>query len=286
LALSAAFIAERYSGEGFEPKDISVAVLTADQSIEPNEGFVKTIDFILNYVENNPFLATIGIQPNRPETGYGYIQVNEPFDKNNIETEIKPIIRFVEKPDVATAEKYLESGKFLWNSGMFFWRLDNFIQAMKIHLPEVGEKISEIQKNYHKKTQFALPEALDRITPIFEKFPNISIDYGIMEKVNNAVVAKALFNWDDIGSWDSLDRIKHRDEHGNIIEGVTAIFETKDSVIINASSNSKTVVAGFGFENMVIVVTDDAVLFCPKDRVQEVKKCVEILRKNNGEKWL
>jgi mannose-1-phosphate guanylyltransferase len=286
LALGAAFIAEKYSALGFSPDKISIAVLTADQNIEPEEGFLSTVRNILDYVENNNVLATIGIQPNRPETGYGYIHVNEPFDFNSPIPEIKHVIRFVEKPDYEKATEYFKAGNFLWNSGMFFWRLDNYISAMSEHLPEVGTKITEMQIKFKNKTELVLPEALHSVTPIFEAFPNISIDYGLMEKAGNVVVARALFNWDDIGSWDSLHRVRPYDTNGNVTEGKTALVEIKDSVIINSTTNSKVVIAGLGLENIVIVATDDAILVCPKDRVQEIKKCVEIIRKEGGDKWL
>jgi mannose-1-phosphate guanylyltransferase len=285
LALSAAFIAERYSEEELNISDISVAVLTADQNIYPNEEFVRTVEAALNYVEKNNCLATIGIQPDRPETGYGYIEVESAFNNLLNEPEIKPVLRFLEKPDLEKAEEFLKRGNYLWNSGMFFWRLDTFIESMMKNTPEIGNKIVDIRRGYSKKTGLALPEALDRITPIFENFLNISIDYALMEKADNVVVTKATFTWDDIGSWDSLYRVKKSDSNGNIIQGNSAFIDTSNSVIINAGTKNQ-IVAGIGLEGFVIVSTDDAILICPKDRVQDVKKCVEKIRSEKGDKWL
>ncbi|MBI5326300.1 MAG: mannose-1-phosphate guanylyltransferase [Ignavibacteriae bacterium] len=285
LALSAGFIAERYKEEGFTESEISIAVLTADQNIHPNDEFIRTIESALDYVEKNPALATIGIQPDRPETGYGYIEVDSFFDKTHNEPEIKPVVRFLEKPDLDKAKEFLQRGNYLWNSGMFFWRLDTFINTMTKFTPEIGSRIDDIRKGYAKKTHIALPEALDRIAPLFESYPNISIDYALMEKADNVVAAKATFIWDDIGSWDSLDRVKKPDPDGNIIQGTTAVLNTKNSVIINASSKDK-IIAGFGLDGFVIVATDDAVLICPKDKVQDVKKCVEKIRNEKGDKYL
>ncbi|TAL70553.1 MAG: hypothetical protein EPN82_02780 [Bacteroidetes bacterium] len=285
LALSAGFIAERYKDEGSSESEISIAVLTADQNIYPNDEFIRTIESALNYVESNPALATIGIQPDRPETGYGYIEVNEPFSKISKNPDIKPVVRFLEKPSIEKANEFLKKGNYLWNSGMFFWRLDTFINTMIKFTPEIGRKIEDIRKGYSKKTRIALPEALDRITPIFESYPNISIDYALMENADNVVVTKATFIWDDIGSWDSLDRVKKPDSDGNIIQGNTAIIDTKNSVIINASIKDK-IIAGFGLDGFVIVATDDAILICPKDKVQDVKKCVEKIRTEKGDKYL
>lgn len=277
LALGAAFIAEKYSGE-YKPSEISIAVLTADQSIRPKEAFEKTVDETLFYVENNPVLGTIGILPSRPETGYGYIEVNEPFDYEKDKVQIKEVKQFREKPDIKTAKEFLESGNFLWNSGMFFWRLDVFTEAMKKALPEVGNKINEMSKCYTKWTETPLPEPLQTVSPVFDKFPDVSIDYGLMEKADKVVVAKALFTWDDIGSWDSLERVKEPDNEGNITFGETALVNVTNSVIANYSSGKKIITTGIKLDNMVIVVTDDAVMVCPKDEVQNVKKAVKIVK--------
>jgi len=283
LALGAAFIAAKYAKE-FKPNEISIAVLTADQKISPNELFEKTVDEALFYVENNAVLGTIGILPSRPETGYGYIEVDKPFDYEKHKVQIKKVKQFREKPDVETAKKFLNSGNYLWNSGMFFWRLDAFIDEMKKAIPEVGGKINEMSSCYSKWTGKALPEPLKTVAPIFEAFPDVSIDFGLMERSDNVVVAKALFDWDDIGSWDSMERVRKVDADGNIIVGKTALVDVTNSVIVNYSSGKKIITAGVDLDNMVIVVTDDAVLVCPKDKVQKVKQVVSIVKKE--EKWV
>lgn len=285
LGLAAAFISEKYKEEGYTTDKISIAVLTADQDITPIEAFRETILNALNYVEQTPVLATIGIIPTRPETGYGYIETNQPFTLDS-NSDIKEVTRFMEKPDIATANMFVASGNYLWNSGMFFWRLDTFISCMQKFMPEIGNFIPDICKRYSKKTNLPLPEALQTILPIFEEFPDTSIDYGLMEKADNVVVVRAKFKWDDIGSWDSLDRIRQTDENNNIISGKTAEFDMKNSIVMNESNRNDVVVSAFGLDNVVIVVTDDAVLVCPKDRVQEVKKSVKMIRSNYGEKYL
>ncbi|MFP4527789.1 MAG: mannose-1-phosphate guanylyltransferase [Candidatus Kapaibacterium sp.] len=286
LALAAAFVAARYSAQGFSSDKISMAVLTADQDIRPIGGFKKTVDNALDYVENNEVLGTIGIPPARPETGYGYIEVAEPFSEENGELQIKPVKRFTEKPDSATAEKFFNAGNYLWNSGMFFWRLDTFIEKMKKHAPEIGEMIPEMIKKYEVYTNIPLAGANEKIGEIFNNFPNISIDYSLMEKADNVVVARALFAWDDIGAWDALERIWEHDERGNISSGVCSLVETKDSIIVNSEAKGQRLVATLGLEKIVVVVTDDAIMICPKDRVQEVKKIVEDIDNHYGDKWL
>ena len=140
-------------------------------------------------------------------------------------------------------------------------------------------------EKYKGKTKKAIKGPFEDICNIFESFPDISIDYGLMEKAANVVVVKAGFNWDDIGAWDSLDRVKPKDDFSNIKQGSLALVDVKNSIIINAAGKDM-VVAGIGLEDMVIVATGDAILVCPKDRVQDVKKAVEILKKGDGEKWL
>jgi len=285
LALGASFLAAKY-GDRYKPDEISIAVLTADQSIRPNEGFARTIETALDYVEQNEVIGTIGIVPNRPETGYGYIEVEKSFSGDMTQAEIKPVIRFHEKPDKEKAKEYLKQGNYLWNSGMFFWRLDVFTEQMRKHLPEVGEHIDEMTSVAKGKTDTAYNSTLDFVAGIFENFPDISIDYGLMEKADDVVVAKALFEWDDIGSWDALDRLREKNNDGNIIDGEAVLHDVKNSTIINKSTNDNIIVSGIGLENFVIVVTDDAVLVCPKDRVQDVKKSVEQIRNKKGDKWL
>jgi mannose-1-phosphate guanylyltransferase len=212
--------------------------------------------------------------PSRPETGYGYIEVDKPFDYEKDKVQIKKVKQFREKPDRETAEQFLKAGNYLWNSGMFFWRLDAFIDEMKKALPEVGGKIDEMSSCYTKWTGKPLPEPLKTVAPIFESFPDISIDYGLMERSDNVVVAKALFEWDDIGSWDSLERVRKPDNDGNIIVGDAALIDVSNSVIVNNSTSKKMITTGVKLDNIVIVVTDDAVMVCPKDEVQNVKQVV------------
>ncbi|MDQ1267303.1 MAG: mannose-phosphate guanylyltransferase, partial [Bacteroidota bacterium] len=246
----------------------------------------KTVSSALDYVENNKALATIGIPPARPETGYGYIKVESPFDNNPEFSEIKPVLRFLEKPDSLTARKFISTGKLFWNSGMFFWRLDTFIEEMTACLPDVGLKIKDMSEKYIRKTNIAHSEPLHTIDGIFELMPNISIDYGLMEKAGDVVVARALFEWDDIGSWDSLSRTKPKDDRGNVVEGVVCLVDSNNSIIINSTEGNKTIVSALGLDGIVIVATDDAIVVCPKDRVQDVKKCVEEIRNAYQEKWI
>ncbi len=281
LALAASFVIEKY---GLPPSEISIAVLTADQAIEPDDLFIKTVDAALSYVENHKVLSTIGIVPSRPETGYGYIETGS-MVKGDPEPEILKVKAFHEKPDTEKALEYINTGKYLWNSGMFFWRADTFTDSMIECMPEVGLKIDEMKNGYKGLTSVSMDAPNNRIKEIFEAFPNESIDYGLMEKAGNAVVTKALFNWDDVGSWDSLERFHDKDENDNIIIGNSALIEANHNIIYNTSGDG-TIVAALGVEGLVIIRTEDTVMVCPKDRVQDIKKVVAKIRNEQGEKFL
>lgn len=285
LALGASFIAERYRKE-FSVDKISVAVLTADQMISPVEGFTRTVDGAMNHAETNNAIVTIGIQPDRPETGYGYIEVSQKFDNEGNVFEILPVIRFHEKPKYENAVEYLHTGRFLWNSGMFFYRLDVFNEKMIQYLPSVGNLIDNMSECLLDKTTIAYSDSLSFVDDIYKAFPDISIDFGLMEKADNVAVARAIFEWDDVGSWDSMGRFKSEDDAGNIFEGEIAAIDVSGSTIIN-KSDKKIIVAATGLKDTVIIVTEDAILVCPKDRVQEVKKNIELIRKlDDADKWL
>ncbi len=284
LALAAGFIKERYKND-YSENEISIAVLTADQKISPNDKFIETVKSALKYVEKNPVLSTIGIIPSRPETGYGYIEINEKFSNDEV-AEIKPVKAFREKPDTNTAIKYLESGNYLWNSGMFFWRLDTFKNSMIECIPEIGNGIDKIARVYKGKTDIDFECPFQDINDIFNNFPGISIDYALMEKASNVVVTKALFDWDDIGSWDALERYKEKDVNGNVKIGKSINTDTNNSIIVNNSKGNKILVSTLGLEHMAVVVTDDAILVCPKDKVQDVKKNVEKIKELKMEDWL
>ncbi len=270
LAFAAVFLSEKY---GVGESEISMAVLTADHFISTSSQFIQTVDTALQYAENNPVLVTLGIPPVRPETGYGYIEVET---QDSAPNSISPAISFREKPNRDTALEFVRSGHFLWNSGMFFWRLDTFLRSISENLPAVGDLLSELRTAIREKTHIACEGAIHEAKPVFEQFPDISIDYGIMEKAGNVAVVRAGFLWDDVGSWDSLDRMHPLDDDGNVLKGKTVLIDAKNSTIINTSD--KQVIALIGVEDIVVVATNDAILVCPKDKAQNVRQAVAALR--------
>jgi len=278
LAYAISYIRAKYN---IPDDEISVAVLTADHKIAPKESFVNDIKQALEFVEANKSICTIGIPPTRPDTAYGYIETDI-ADPNRF---IVKALRFHEKPNNEKAIEYLSRGNFLWNSGMFFWRVDTFIEEMLTHFPEVGNFIQQMTALHAGFTDEPLNSTNIKITEIYNTFPDKSIDYALMEKSKIVYVCKATFEWDDIGSWDSLIRIFNSDNHNNVINGKNIIVvESGNTTVFNA--NNEMVIGAIGLKDIIIISTNDAVLVCDSSKVQDVKKIVSELKSRNLTDWL
>jgi mannose-1-phosphate guanylyltransferase len=238
-------------------EDISFAIIPSDHRIHTAAQFQNKVLEALHFAEKNDVLVTIGIPPTRPETGYGYMELGDPIKK------AFQVKRFIEKPDAAKAEQLVNGGNVLWNSGMFFWHFSTFMNELAAASPKHFEALQQIVSAiYRGRTVEAEIE--------FGDLPDISIDHVLMEKARHVAVIKADFEWDDLGSWDALGRIHIADEAGNAIVGTGEAIEASNNVIYN--SNPDQAVQVFGLDEMVVVVTPDAVMVCPKSRAQEVKK--------------
>ncbi len=253
----------------------SMAVLTADHRIAPDEGFQRTIRAALDQAETTGGLVTIGIRPDRPETGFGYIEMGpgEPITRHDVT--LRPVVAFKEKPDLATANQFLESGRFLWNSGTFFWRLDSFLSELEAAAPDLAQATLKIADLLRIGEKQAAEDA-------FAELRNISIDFALMEKAKQVFVAEAAFQWDDVGSWDALDRSLPQDASGNVASGDSILIETTNSIVMNDMPGVVTCL--LGVDNLTVVVTKDAVLVIPKDRAQDVKKIVESLKASGSDR--
>ena len=286
LALMAAILSIRYKLKGIETSNISIGVLTADQKIFPNEAFSRSIEALMRYVEFNPVLATIGIKPNRPETGYGYIEIQDEFEDTTSSIQIKPLRSFHEKPTMELAQRYYLQNKFLWNAGMFFWRLDVFIENMIKYTPEIGNNIQYLS-DFLSQNPFENDLTKNsKILELYASLPDISIDYALMEKAERVVVERAIFTWEDVGTYDALPRIYSVDNSNNYLNGRIETIDTKNSIIINQNNENDFLIATLGVDNLVVSVTNDALLICPKDRVQEIKLMVEKLLREGKTKYL
>lgn len=239
------------------PEEVTL-VFPSDHLIKPTESFVRYMNIGKDVAEKN-YLVIFGIKPNRPETGYGYIQLGESMGNYNIVT------RFIEKPSLDKAKLYIKDGNFLWNSGIFAFKISTFLEELMRYQPEI---YSVISKGYE-----------DAIRN-FEKMPSISIDYGIMEKSKRvAVVPISNMLWSDIGSWDALYELREKDEDGNVLIGDVYPLETKNSLIF---SNNR-LIATIGVEDLIVIETDDVVLITKRGNGQSVKDLIERLKAEKRE---
>lgn len=247
-------------------KDAVICVLPADHIIKNIDSYHKTLTSAAKFADESKGLVTIGIIPSRPETGYGYIQIDDAILKDNIHK----VLTFAEKPNYATAIRFLESGDFLWNSGMFIWRIDAILEEISKYMPELNDGLETIKKNLNS----ANFEETSR--NIYGQLKNISIDYGIMEKSQKVYLIKGDFLWSDVGSWEEVYQLSKKNEDGNAIVGQVFTDITSDSYIY--SPNKFTAV--IGAENFIVINTDEALLICRRDKTQDVKKIIEHLKFN------
>jgi mannose-1-phosphate guanylyltransferase len=252
--------------EAREGADALMAVLTADHFIGDVQAFRKDVALALAHAQTSDALVTMGIPPTRPETGYGYIRMTERAKPSTI----AKVAEFKEKPAFDVALEYVRSGEYVWNSGMFFWRTHALRDAMMSVLPDVGKHIEAMTASCREHKSVALGLT-------FSEMPDISIDYGVMERAENVYTVPASFPWDDVGSWDSLDRMQPNDDRGNVRQGSTLTLDSQNSVVVNAHDGDH-VVTTVGVDNLVVVVTNDATMICPKHKAQDVKNIVKALR--------
>ncbi len=241
-------------------RSTTLAILTADQRIHPEEGFRRTVERAMTAAEQENAIVTIGIRPDRPETGFGYIEVGGPTG------EVHEVIQFREKPDSQTAQKFLEAGNFLWNSGMFFYTLPTFITELERVQPHIVSAINVMASALQAGDIMAADEE-------FERLPSISIDFALMERAQRVLVAEAEFEWDDLGAWDSVGRSYQPDQNQNVALGNTRSIESINNIVYNETDSHE--VCLLGVEGLAVVVTDGTVLVMPKERAQEVKRFLQ-----------
>ncbi|MBN2163176.1 MAG: mannose-1-phosphate guanylyltransferase [Pontiellaceae bacterium] len=243
------------------------AVLTADQVMGDLNIFSSTIKGGMDLAEQNDILVTIGIKPTFPATGFGYIESGARF-KTAEGIEFRQADRFVEKPDEATAASYLETGRFYWNSGMFIWSVPALEKAFSMHCPEMAQLMNTLT-DYAEKGKII--EGMDSTYPDLKK---ISVDYALMEKARNIIMACGTFAWDDVGSWPALESHFDQDETGNTRIGDVEAIDSSGNIVL--SENRLTAV--IGVKDLMVVQADGVTLVCPKDRAQDIKKMVVALR--------
>ncbi|AKI97613.1 mannose-1-phosphate guanylyltransferase [Kosmotoga pacifica] len=240
----------------YEPGDIMV-IFPSDHIIRDLESFRRTITRAIEEAVESDALITIGITPTRPHTGYGYIERGESHNPERGSYRVK---RFHEKPDFKKAQEYLKAGNFYWNSGMFIWRKEVFDRALRLHLPEIYHGLEELK---------AKAKSLEEV---YENFPSVSIDYGIMEKADNVLVIPGNFYWNDVGSWDSVYELEEKDASGNVIRGEFVLHDVKNSLLFNTTYRSVRIAS---VEDAILVVTDEGILLCHRGDSQKVRELLK-----------
>ncbi len=251
----------------------NIVVAPSDHLILKEDEFLSAIENGLDFVANSEKLLTLGIKPNRPETGYGYIQIAEPAGEN-----FYKVKTFTEKPELELAKVFIESGEFYWNSGLFMWNVNTILKAVETLLPELASKLLPGKGIYgtDKETAF--------IEENFPACPNVSIDFGIMEKADNVYVSLGDFGWSDLGTWSSLYDLSEKDNNGNVtLKCNSLIYDSQNNII--ALPKEKLVVIE-GLENFLIAESDNVLLICPKDKEYAIRKFVNDAQIQMGEEFI
>lgn len=252
--------------ESLDPDSVCL-VLPADHLIKEEENFRQTLKMAAEYAYKSNALVTIGIAPNRPETGYGYIQI----EPKETEERVYKVKSFAEKPNYATAVRFLNDGGFYWNSGMFIWKNSVILDEIKKHLPEMYSAFENL------KGKLNSDEFNTSLADVYNAVRGISIDYGVMEKATSVYVVKSNFIWSDVGSWEEVYQLSDKNGSGNVSEGNVYIDSTLDSYIYSPEKFTAVI----GAENLLVINTKDSLLICRRDKAQDVKKVVEYLKENN-----
>lgn len=243
-------------------EDDVVLIVPSDHLVKRIDDFTKTVQNALELAEQG-YIVTFGIKPTYPETGYGYIKTKNPLSVGY------KVDCFVEKPDLPTAKKYLASGEYYWNGGIFMGKISVFLEEFAKYTPDIYNNLSRLDFTKETKIDY----------DIYEDMPSISIDYAIMEKSDKIALVELLSDWNDLGSWQSIYNIKPKDKNGNVISGKVLTDNVKNSFIYS----QKEVVAVSDLEDIILVETEDAIMACKMNKSQNVKKLYEILKDSQSD---
>ena len=260
--------------------DATMAVVTADQILEPAEIFTSKMQTALDFVNQHPqSLVTFGIEPVFPSTQYGYIKFGSISDGNTDQQQVHPIIDFREKPSESVAAEYLADGNYCWNSGMFVWKANWILEKLRAALPDVEEPLQKIHLSW------GTSEQEETIAEWFPKLPKISIDYAVMEKADQVYGIRLPCRWLDLGSFAALADVISADENKNVVvAGHSELLESQNNIVITEDKGH--LLALIGVENMIVIHTPDATLVCPKSQADRLKELLEKIEKSGRKQFL
>ena len=257
--------------------DAKLVVAPSDHLILREEVFKEKIRTALVAAEENEWLITLGISPSRPDTGYGYIQFNRLAGDPRYE-DLYKVKTFTEKPSHELAVTFVESGEFLWNSGIFIWSLKSILKAFSDYLPEVNDLFEKGKDKYFTKLENKF------IKDTYTVCKSISIDYGIMEKAGNVYVIESDFGWSDLGTWGSLHEIRSKDENQNAVSGKNVLAYDSRNCIIHMPADKLVVLQGL--DDYIVVEDDNILLVCRKKDEQQIRQIVNDVKMQKGEKYI
>jgi len=257
-----------------ENPDASLIVAPSDHVVMDRETFKNVSLQALDFANHTKSFVTLGIQPNHPNTGYGYIQ----FETMPVANNIYKVKTFTEKPNLELAKTFIASGEFLWNAGIFVWRVQDVLTAFEKYQPEMYELFAA------EKEKFNTPEEKQAIEQIYPLCTNVSIDYAIMEKATNVYVIPSSFGWSDLGTWNSAYDNLEKDYLGNAVTGKNVLVIDATKCMVSVENNKVVVLQGL--DDFIIVDTNDALLICKKDKEQQIKEYVAEVKRNMGETFL
>ena len=256
--------------EAKDPQGVMV-VLPADHAIKEQERFLKILSEAIRLAESRDYLVTLGVIPDRPATGYGYIRRGTLFGKSD-DIEIYQVERFIEKPDQKMAERFLKEGGYYWNSGMFVWRIDVILKAFSKHMPTLYAGLSKVRKHVGKRSLKRV------IKEVYSEQESISLDYGVMEKAENVLVIPADIGWSDVGDWAALDTIFEKDKNSNVVQAQHIGIDTENCIFY--SDDKDAIIATIGLKNIIIVKAGNAFLVMHKSRAQEVRELARRIKQS------
>jgi mannose-1-phosphate guanylyltransferase len=257
--------------------EATMAVCPADHLITDAAGFRQAITAAAELAQDG-YLVTLGIAPDHPHTGYGYIQRGEPLGEVNRLPAYR-VRRFAEKPDEVTAQAFVDSGEYDWNGGIFVWRADTILAEMASLLPRLHVELGPIAQAWDSS------QRMEVLATAWQRVPRTTIDYGIMEQAERVAVVPVDIGWDDVGNWSTLSGLVEGDGQGNVVHGAgrPLLLDTRDTYVYASAGR---LVATLGLEGFVVIDTPDALLVCPKDQAQAVRDAVDRLKADGLEEYL
>lgn len=252
--------------------EANFVIAPSDAIVLKEQAFLEKINTALAFSAANEAIVTLGIEPSRPDTGYGYIQFGEEADAG-----VRRVLRFAEKPSLPIAQQYVESGEYLWNAGIFIWRAQTVLNAYQTHAPEIFDILGKGRDVYNT------PDEQTFINTAYPTTPNISVDFAIMEKADNVYTVPSEFGWSDLGTWASLHHELPKDEYDNALQGRVIALDT-DNTLVRIPAGKLAVVKGLS--DYIIVDTPDVLMIHPKSKEQEVKQVTGLVKEQTGETYL